>query len=223
MLYIVSTPIGNMGDITARALRILREADAIFAEDTRRTGRLLTRHDIQNRMISFFDHNKEKKAEIALEMLREGKDIALVSDSGTPGINDPAYYLVSRCAAEGINVSPVPGACAAISALVCSGLPTDRFFFHGFMPKKEGKRLEKLSEISSIRATHIFYESPHRLAKTLEALKSCLPHAKVSVARELTKKFEEIITGSEEEICERIAGRSLKGEIVLLIYPEKRE
>ncbi len=215
MLYIVSTPIGNLKDITLRALDIMKEADLIAAEDTRRTGILLKHHGIKNRMLSYNDHNRQRRIPTLLKLLKEGKNVALVSDSGTPGISDPGYNLINEAIENNIPVSPIPGPTAAISALVCSGLPADAFEFHGFLPKKDGKKTELLK---NIKKTAIFYESPHRIAKTLLLLQKTIPEAKVCIARELTKKFEEFIRGKPGEIIKQIGDKELKGEIVLVIY-----
>jgi 16S rRNA (cytidine1402-2'-O)-methyltransferase len=217
MLHIVSTPIGNMEDVTHRALNVLKAADAILAEDTRRTGLLLSRYGIKNRLISYNDHNKEKRGRVAIELLKEGKDVALVSDSGTPGINDPAYNIVRDCIREGIPVSPVPGACAAISALVCSGLPTDRFSFHGFVPKKDKKRLDLFNEILPRKETKILYDSPHRIHDTVRILSENWPAEEIVIAREMTKVFEEFIRGPAADVDTKIKDKEIKGEIVLLL------
>ena len=167
MLYIISTPIGNLKDITLRALDILKNVDVIFAEDTRRTGVLLKEYDIKNKLISYNDFNKKRRTNQAIELLKQGKDVALVSDAGTPGISDPGFYMIREAINEGIEVSPIPGASAVLSALVCSGLPTDKFGFFGFFPKKESKKKEILFWISkSNNITHIYYESPHRDRKS---------------------------------------------------------
>ncbi len=215
MLYIVSTPIGNLKDITLRALDILKEVDVIAAEDTRRTGILLKHHSIKNRMLSYNDHNRSRRIPELLSMLRDGKDVALVSDSGTPGISDPGYRLIKAAIENSFPVSPIPGPTALISALVSSGLPTDSYEFHGFLPKKQ-KRKEEL--LKNIKKTAIFYESPHRIEKTLQLMQKAMPEARVCLARELTKKFEEFIRGTPEEIIGKIGKKKLKGEIVLVVY-----
>ncbi len=213
MLYIVATPIGNLRDITLRAIAILKEADLILAEDTRRTKNLLDEYQIKIPMRAYHDHNKEQATPKILKDLAAGKSIALVSDSGTPGISDPGFYLVRECAENNIPVSPVPGPNAAISALVCSGLPTDRFCFYGFLPKKKKKRKEIFSKII---CTTIFYESPYRVESTVQLMAEVMPEKKVVIARELTKKFEEFIRGTSKEVYEKIKGRKLKGEIVII-------
>ena len=203
-LYVVATPIGNLEDITLRALRILEQVDLILAEDTRRTGNLLKKYNIQKKMESFNDHNKEKKTPRILKML-ETQQIAMVSDSGTPGISDPGFYLVREARKRHINVSPIPGPNAAITALCASGLPTDKFCFYGFLPKKGFKKV--LEEIKSRNETAIIYEGPHRIEKTLRRIEELMPEREVVVARELTKKFEEF-TGKDVKA---------KGEFVILI------
>lgn len=218
MLYIISTPIGNLKDITLRALDTLKNVDLILAEDTRRTGVLLKKHEIKNKLISYNDFNKVKRTKSAIELLKQGKDIALVSDSGTPGISDPGFYLVREAVKYNIQISPIPGPCALISALTCSGLPTDKFGFFGFFPKKESKKREILFWLSkSNNLTHIYYESPHRILKTLALMNEMIPEKNIVIARELTKKFEEFIRGTVKEVYEKVKDKKLKGEIVLLI------
>jgi 16S rRNA (cytidine1402-2'-O)-methyltransferase len=217
MLYIVSTPIGNLKDITFRAIDTLREADLIFAEDTRRTGLLLKRYFIKDKQIlSYNDINKTRRTIQAIELLREGKDIALVSDSGTPGISDPGFYLVREAVKYNIQISPVPGACAFVSALVCSGLPTDKFVFYGFIPKKEGQKKKFFSSLGD--KTVVFYESPYRIIKTLKLMNEIIPDKKIVIARELTKKFEEFIRGSVKGVYNRLKDKELKGEIAVILH-----
>jgi len=216
-LYIISTPIGNIEDITFRAVRILTEADLILAEDTRRTGVILAHYKIKNKMDSYNDFNKEKKTSKIIELLRKGMDIALVSDSGTPGISDPGFYLVRECVRNNIQVIPIPGANALISALVCSGLPTDKFSFYGFLDKKEKKKRDFFNSIKEKKETIVVYESPHRLVKTLAIMNEVIPDKQLVIARELTKKFEEFIRGNVTEVYQRVKNRTIKGEIVLVI------
>ncbi|MFH1399742.1 MAG: 16S rRNA (cytidine(1402)-2'-O)-methyltransferase [Candidatus Woesearchaeota archaeon] len=211
MLYIVSTPIGNLEDITLRAIRTLKEVDFILAEDTRRTRILLNKYTISKPLQSYHDRNKEHKTPAIIALLRQGKNIALVSDAGTPAISDPGFYLVRECIRNQITVSPIPGPSSILAALVCSGLPTDRFTFCGFMPKKPAKILRQIKDQES---TFIFFESPHRIEKTLAALAQDMPDHQVVVAREITKRFEEFIRGNPKEILPKIKP---KGEIVLLI------
>lgn len=216
ILYLVSTPIGNLEDISLRALRILKEVQLIAAEDTRRTGVLLSHFGIKNQQESYYEYNKKKKIPILLNRLLRGDSIAVVSDAGTPGISDPAFDLVQTAIQNGIPVVPIPGPTAAIAALVVSGLPTHRFVFEGFLPLKKGrkKRLEAL--VQEIR-TIILYESPHRLLRTLKDLYEMLGDRKVAVARELTKKFEEIIRGSLSECIDIFYKRKIQGEFVIII------
>lgn len=219
MLYVVSTPIGNLEDITLRALRILKEADLILAEDTRRTGILLKHYDIKNKLESFNDHNKQKKTKGILKLLKDRKSIALVSDNGTPAVSDPGFYIVRESIREGIKVVPVPGPSAFLAALVCSGLPTDRFEFYGFMPKKKKKMTEILD---NLRSTAVFYDSQYRLVKNLRFIAEKYPEYSVVVGREITKKFEEFVRGSAKEILDSFKMRKVKGEIVLIISATER-
>jgi len=206
-----------MGDFSLRAIETLRDCDLILAEDTRRTGILLKHHSIENRMESFNEASEKRKLSGVMDMLRQGKNIALVSDGGTPAISDPGFMLVRECVKEGIKVSPVPGASAAIAAVSCSGLPTDRFTFYGFAPKKNGKMKELLETIKERDETAILYESPHRVMKTLEAIAAVMPDRPVVLARELTKKFEEFMHGTASVVRDLAKERTIKGEIVLLI------
>jgi len=217
MLYIVSTPIGNLKDITLRAIDTLREADLILAEDTRRTKILLNEYLIKGKeIISYNDINKTRVTKQAIELLRKGKDLALVSDSGTPGISDPGFYLVREAVKYNIQISPIPGPTAHIAALVCSGLPTDKFGFFGFLPKKEKKLRDVLFWLSKTEnLTFIYYESPHRIIRTLRLMNEIIPEKNIVIARELTKKFEEFIRGKVKEVYHKV--KKLKGEIVLII------
>ena len=215
-LYLVSTPIGNLEDITLRALRILKEADLIAAEDTRRTGLLLKHFGVQNRMESYHDHNKTRKAPILLNRLKQGDSVAVVSDAGTPGISDPAYYLVRRAVEASIPVVPIPGATAAVAGLTVSGLPTDRFVFEGFLPVKKGRK-SRLETLAAETRTIVLYEAPHRLLRTLSDLLEVLGDRTVAVCRELTKKFEETLRGPISEIIRVFSERRPKGEFILII------
>lgn len=217
VLYLVSTPIGNLGDITLRALEVLKQVDLIAAEDTRHTGFFLKHYDLQKRLISYHDFNKRTKAPLLIEELKAGKSVAACSDAGTPGISDPGYYLVQLAIQNDIQVVPIPGASAFLSALVVSGLPTDRFVFEGFLAVKSGKRRKQLERLREEERTIILYESPHRFAKTLDDMVDILGRRRLVVARELTKMFEEIIRGTPETIKERLGQRKLKGELVVLI------
>jgi 16S rRNA (cytidine1402-2'-O)-methyltransferase len=221
VLYVVSTPIGNLEDITLRSLKVLKEVDLVAAEDTRRTGLLLKHYGIKNRLESYHDFNKEKKAPALIEELKSSRSVAVTSDAGTPGVSDPCYLLVKLALQEKIKVVPVPGASALLSALVVSGLPTDRFAFEGFLPAKPGKRRKRLEELRLDKRTLIFYESPHRLPKTLQDMSEILGERRMVVARELTKKFEEIKRGTPEEIKEYFEKGKVKGELVLVIEGAK--
>ena len=192
ILFVVSTPIGNLQDITLRALCVLKEVDLIAAEDTRHTAKLLTAYQIQTRTTSYHDYNKEGKTPELLRKLKSGLKVAIVSDAGTPGISDPCYYLVTRAIKEDIPVVPIPGATAAISALVVSGLPTDRFVFEGFLPTKPGRARSRLGELAGERRTIILYESPHRLVRNLKIMAEVLGDRSVTVARELTKHLRHL-------------------------------
>lgn len=215
-LYIVSTPIGNLEDITFRAVKILSGVDLIAAEDTRKTKILLEHYKIQKELISYFQFNEAKRTPELIEALKSGKSIAIVSDAGTPGISDPAYRLVRAAIEEGINIIPIPGASALLAALVVSGLPTDGFVFEGFLPHKKGRRT-KLGQLKSESRTIILYESPHRILKTLQQLQEILGDRQVAVGREITKKFEEIFRGTLSEAFNYFSSKSIKGEFVLVV------
>ena len=215
-LYLVSTPIGNLEDITLRALRVLSEVDIIAAEDTRRTGLLLKHYDIKTRLESYHDHNKARKSHLLLNRLLQEDSVAVVSDAGTPGISDPAYHLVQRAVRASVPVIPIPGATAAIAGLCSSGLPTDRFVFEGFLPPKKGRR-KRLDTLADETRTIILYEAPHRLLRTLSDLLETLGDRTITVCRELTKKFEEILRGSISEIIDTFSRRKIRGEFVLII------
>jgi len=215
-LFIVSTPIGNLKDITLRAIEVLEKVDLIAAEDTRHTRILLDHYRIKTPTTSYFDFNKEKKTPVLIRKLQNGEEIALVSDAGTPGISDPAFRLVRECLRNGLAVETIPGATAFVPALILSGLPTDRFVFEGFLPVKKGRktRLEKLKEETR---TIILYESVHRIPRTLSDLLIFFGDRKVAVVREITKKFEEVHRGYLSELNENLAQIKLKGEFVLVI------
>jgi 16S rRNA (cytidine1402-2'-O)-methyltransferase len=217
ILYLVSTPIGNLEDITLRALRVLKEVNLIAAEDTRKTGMLLKNYSIFNKLTSYHDFNKEKKVYDLLQSLKSGDSIALVSDAGTPGISDPAFLMVKLAIQEGIKVESIPGPTAFVSALIVSGLPTDKFTFEGFLPAKSGRREKRILELSEEKKTLIFYESPHRFLETLENLLSILGDRKACVARELTKRFEEVRRGKLSEIKEYFENNKIRGEFVLIV------
>ena len=218
MLYVVATPIGNLEDITYRAVRVLKEVDLIACEDTRQTRKLLDHYGIDRPMVSYHEHNENERAQELLEKLKRGATIAQVSDAGMPGISDPGYRVVKVAIEQGIQVVPIPGASAVIAALAASGLATDAFEFRGFLPAKAGQRQTTLEQISSHQQTVIFYEAPHRIVETLEDLVRILgPQRRVVVARELTKLHEEFIRGTAQEVLETARRRELKGEITLLV------
>src|SRR5687767_7525129 len=199
-LYLVATPIGNLEDITLRALRTLKECDVIAAEDTRRTGLLLKHFEISKPLISYFQFNEAKRSEEIIERLRRGEKVALVTDAGTPGISDPGERVVKAAIAAGLRVEPVPGPCALVAALTASGLSTEEFHFIGFLPHKSGQRRSQLERLKQTPDTLVFYESPYRIQKLLNELKEVFPDGQVVVARELTKKFEEFLRGTADEI-----------------------
>lgn len=216
MLYIVSTPIGNLKDITLRAIETLKSVDLIAAEDTRHTKILLDAYQIQKPLTSFFEHNQIKKAGDLIGLLKMGKNIALVSDAGTPGISDPGFLMVRLAQENNIPITVVPGVTACISALTASGLPAHRFIFEGFLPPKRGARRKKLLALKGQEATIIFYESPHRLLKTLKDMQEVWDDPMIIVARELTKKFEEILKDKTSLLIEHFTHHTPKGEFVLL-------
>ena len=218
-LYVVATPIGNLEDITLRAINVLKSVDLIAAEDTRHTLKLLNHLEISKPLISYHRHNEELRVDVLIEKLKEGQDIALVSDAGTPGICDPGEEIVKRCIEEGIEIIPIPGACAIINALVCSGLNTKEFIFIGFLPLNKKLRKNKLEEIKQSTKTIIIYEAPHKLKTTLLDLKNFIGNRKIVLARELTKIHEEFIRGEIDDIISKVD--ELKGEMVILI--EKAE
>jgi len=215
--YLVSTPIGNLGDISERALEVLREVDEVLAEDKRKAGILLSHYRIETRLGSYHDHNKEKVTPAIIEKLREGKRIALITDAGTPVISDPGYYIVRELIRNGIEFTGIPGATSIIHALVLSGLPPDRFSFLGYIPRKKGKREKLIREAGEREETVIFFESPYRLVKSLKSIREVLGEREVAVARELTKMHEEVRRGPVSEVIEIFENRRVKGEITLLI------
>jgi 16S rRNA (cytidine1402-2'-O)-methyltransferase len=214
----VATPIGNLEDITLRALRVLREVDEIACEDTRQTRKLLDRHGISKPLVSYHEHNEQARAEELLRQLEAGRNIALVSDAGTPLIADPGYRLVAQARAHGVTVSPIPGPSALISALSASGLPTDSFYFGGFLPAKKTQRRKALEALKNSPATLVFYEAPHRIQEALEDIAEVLGPRRVTLGRELTKIHEEFLAGEAAELQDALAKRPpLKGEITLMI------
>ncbi len=218
-LYIVATPIGNLEDITLRALRVLKEVDLIAAEDTRQTLKLLNHYEINKPLISYHRHNEETKSEILIEKLRNGENIALVSDAGTPGICDPGEEVIKKAIEDNIEVIPIPGACVMINALIVSGISTKEFEFLGFLPLNKKLRRQKLKEIENSRKTIIIYEAPHKMKTTLGDLKETLKDRKIVLARELTKIHEEFIRKSIDELLSEID--TIKGEMILIIEGNK--
>lgn len=216
-LYLCATPIGNLEDITLRALRILREADLIAAEDTRHTRKLLSHFQIHTPLTSYHRHNHKTKGEYLINLVSCGKKVALVSDAGMPGVSDPGSELVAGAVEKGCEVIPIPGPSAAITALVVSGLPTDAFVFAGFLPTAKKMRAEKLKELSRQRWTMVFYEAPHRIKDTLAALTKTLGNRPAAAARELTKVHEEVIRGSLEEIADHFNSVAPRGEFTLVV------
>jgi 16S rRNA (cytidine1402-2'-O)-methyltransferase len=216
-LYLVATPIGNLEDITLRALRVLKECDVVAAEDTRRTGQLLKHFGISKPLLSYFQFNEAKRSEEIIERLQRGEKVALATDAGSPGISDPGERVVKAAIAAGFRVESVPGACALVAALTASGLPTEEFHFIGFLPHKSGQRRKKLEALRGFEGTLVLYESPYRIEKLLVELSEALPDRQVVLARELTKKFEEFLRGTPAELLELAKKRSLKGEFVVLV------
>jgi len=218
-LYLVATPIGNLEDITLRALRVLRECDAVAAEDTRHSGQLLKHFEISKPLLSYFQFNEAKRSEEIIARLKRGEKIALVTDAGSPGISDPGERVVQAAIAAGLRVEPIPGACALVAALTASGLPTDEFHFVGFLPHKSGQRRNKLESLKTIPGVLIFYESPYRIEKLLGELNEVYPERDVVLGRELTKKFEEFLRGKPATLLGVATKRKLKGEFVVLVAP----
>lgn len=213
----VATPIGNLEDVTHRALRILSEVDLIAAEDTRRTKKLLDHYQISTPQTSYHKFNIKAKTDYLIKLIKEGQKIALVSDAGMPGISDPGYELIREAVGQGIRITPIPGPSAVITALAVSGLPTDKFIFLGFLPKKPGKRRKALKELIDFEGTIVLYESPYRLVKCLQDILATLGDRKVAAARELTKIYEEVVRGKASEVLEKFDKKAPKGEVVVLI------
>lgn len=216
VLYIVSTPIGNLDDITLRAIRILGGVDLVAAEDTRKTKFLLDHLAIAKPLVSFYSYNEDRRTPQLIEKLQEGKAIALVTDAGTPGISDPAFSLIRAALDEDLRVIPIPGASAVLPALIVSGLPTDRFVFEGFLPVKKGRKT-KFEQLRTEERTIVIYESPFRIAKTVEEVALYLGERRIAVVRELTKKFEEVVRGTPSEVLELLKKKAPRGEYVLVI------
>jgi 16S rRNA (cytidine1402-2'-O)-methyltransferase len=216
-LYVVATPIGNLEDVTLRALRVLKEVDLIACEDTRRTRGILSHFGIHASVTSYFEHNKWRKGEALIRALTDGKSVALVTDAGTPGISDPGFLLVRAARDAGIPVLPIPGPSAVIAALSAAGVPADRFVFEGFLPVKPGRRVHRLEALRALSATIVCYESPHRIMASLEAMAQVFGEVEIVVARELTKQFEEIVRGTPARLLEHFRQRQPKGEFTIVI------
>jgi 16S rRNA (cytidine1402-2'-O)-methyltransferase len=218
-LYLVATPIGNLEDITFRAVRILKEADLIACEDTRQTQKLLNHYDIKKRLVSYHEHNEHERAPELIAELEKGSSVALVSDAGTPLLSDPGSRLVNLCIERGIPVVPIPGANSLLAALSASGLPCEKFTFGGFLPARQGERRRALANFAGLPNTLVFFEAPHRIAATLRDATEILGPRPAAIARELTKIHEEFIRGSLRELSEQFATRRMKGELTLVIGP----
>lgn len=215
-LYIVATPIGNLDDISFRAVKILGGVNAIAAEDTRKTRVLLDHFDIKKELISYYSYNEAKRVPYLINRLKHGESIALVSDAGTPGISDPAYTIIREAIAAGVPIKPIPGAAAFLPALIVSGLPTHRFVFEGFLPVKKGRK-KRIQELAQEKRTLILYESPHRLIRTLRELYEQCGDREVALSREITKKFEEVIRGKISTVLQKLVSREIRGEYVIVM------
>ncbi len=220
-LYLVSTPIGNLNDITMRAIEVLRSSDIIACEDTRRTLKILKKYNIKKPLESYHDHNKEKKTSYLLKLLEKGKMVALVADSGTPCISDPGFYLVRKAIERGYNISTTPGSSSILSALILSGLPTDRFVFEGFLPRKKGKRSSRINLMKEEKRTIIIFESPFRVLSLLKELKKIIGERKISISRELTKVYEETLRGNITDLITHFEDKKPKGEFVIVLAGKK--
>lgn len=216
-LSIVGTPIGNLEDISLRALRVLREADVIAAEDTRHTGGLLKRYELHKPLVSYHEFNEAQRAAELVQSLQKGQQVALVSDAGMPTLSDPGYRLIRAAIAAGIAVEVIPGPSAVTAALAVSGLPALPFLFFGFLPHKSAQRQKTLARLKTLGVTIVFFESPYRLVKTLADLRDCFGERQMVVARELTKKFEEVLRGTPSELLKRLENKRVKGEITVVI------
>ncbi len=216
-LYVVATPIGNLGDVTSRALDVMRSVDVIAAEDTRRTRTLLKRYGVTTRVRSYHDHGEERVSKELVERLEAGEDVALVSDAGTPLVADPGYRIVTACVERGLEVVAVPGPSALVAALSVSGLPPHPFYFGGYLPRRSGQRRARLETLAGLECTLVFYEAPHRAAAALGDMSAVLGPRRAVVARELTKLHEEVLRGTLPELAELASARPLRGELVVLV------
>ena len=222
-LYLVPTPIGNMGDITSRAREVLKDAELVACEDTRHSGQLLKKLDLKKRLISYHDFNESARADQLVRQIREGASVAVITDAGSPGISDPAYRIVRAAIDNDIEIVPLPGPTAIIPALTASGLPTDRFFFEGFLPNKSGARRKKLERIADFQHTLVFFESPHRVGKSLGDMLEVLGDRAACLAREISKRHEQFLRGSISDLVDAITAKPVKGEIVLVVAGAKAD
>lgn len=222
-LYLVPTPIGNLGDITSRALEIIKAVELIACEDTRVTGKLLSLYGVKKRMLSYYNFNEQARLPQLLSVLTGGGDVAIISDAGSPGLSDPAYRIIRAAIDNGIKISPLPGANSVIPALTASGLPLDRFFFEGFLPQKSAARKNRLAKLRELDHTLIFFESPFRIEKTVADLLEVLGDRPACLAREISKMYEEFIRGKLSEILTQISQRRLKGEFVIVVAGHLRK
>jgi len=222
-LYVVATPIGNLEDISARALRVLGEVDVVACEDTRRTRALLSHFGIHTQTVSYHEHNKASRGREIVRALEDGRSVAVVTDAGTPGISDPGSLLVREAQAAGVTVVPVPGPSAVAVALSAAGVPADRFVFDGFLPVKAGKRVNRLRALKELRTTVVVYESPHRIVAALEAIRDVFGEVEVVVARELTKRFEEIVRATPSAHLERLRAGAIRGEFTVVVPAPRRD
>jgi len=220
-LYVVGTPIGNLEDVSFRALRILKEANLIAAEDTRHTRKLLSHYNIHTSLTSFYEYNEKKKTAYIIRKIKEGFDVALVTKAGMPGVSDPGHFLIKKAIENQIKVVPIPGPCALVTALVVSGLTTESFIFEGFLGRTKKERVNKLKSLSAEKRTIIIYEAPHRIQKTLSDIKEVLGDREIAVARELTKKFEEVLRGRVSEMEKIFSQKEPRGEFTLVIEGAK--
>lgn len=222
-LFLVATPLGNLQDITLRALQVLKEADVIAAEDTRRTRALLHAHGLEGRLVSYHEHNERTRAGQLLEELRRGHKVALVTDAGSPLISDPGYHLIQGAVGGGVPVRVIPGPSAPIAALQAAGFTSDRFVFHGFVPRTSGRRERLLAEASEDPRTQVLFETPHRIERTLEVMVQVLGDREVALCRELTKLHEEILRGTADDILKTIKRKPRKGEMILVLGPKSKQ
>ena len=217
VLYVVATPLGNLGDMTFRATQVLRDVDAIATEDTRRTGRLLSHYEVKNKLVAYHEHNEARAARAIVGRILGGESVALVTDAGTPLVSDPGFLLVSACVTAGIDIVPIPGPSALIAALCASGLPPHPFYFGGFLPRKSGARKRRLAVLSDLPCTLLFYESPHRVTSCIRDMAEELGDRPAVIARELTKLHEEFLRDRLPALAELVEGHTLKGEIVIIV------